>query len=98
MHRSRILLRLLPEYGGGSRIVNKLASGIPDLVVEVCRSSRSFDLGPKLAMYQRVGVPEYLAVLVEEQRFEWRRLHDGSYRIHPTGEDGIAKSDVFPGL
>src|SRR5688572_18318547 len=41
-----VALRLLPQFGGRTNIPGKLATGAPELVVEVCQSSRSFDLGP----------------------------------------------------
>lgn len=93
-----VALRLLPEYGGGTQIVDKLASGAPELVVEICLSSRSYDLGPKLALYQRAGVQEYIAVLLEERRVEWRVLEGGSYRLMERDEAGLFRSAVFPGL
>ena len=66
--------------------------------MEVAASSRSYDLGPKLALYQRAEVPEYVAALVEEARIEWRVLEKGSYRLMPTDADGIFRSKAFPGL
>jgi hypothetical protein len=93
-----LALSLNPEYGGQMRLTPRnLASGIPDLIVEICRSSRSYDLGPKLALYQRASVPEYVAILVEERRFEWRVLVQGSYQFLEA-ENGIFRSRVFPGL
>lgn len=93
-----LALRVLPEHGGASRLSGKLVDGVPELIVEVCGSTRSFDLGPKLSMYERAGVPEYVTVLIEERRFECRRLRGQEYRIHPPEEDGIIKSHMFPGL
>jgi Uma2 family endonuclease len=72
--------------------------GRPDLVVEVCRSSRSYDLGPKLALYQKARVPEYLAVLIEEKRIEWRSLKGDRYQLITPDHDGFLKSRIFPGL
>jgi hypothetical protein len=93
-----LTLSLKPEYGGKMEIGQRdLATGLPELVVEVCRSSRSYDLGPKLALYERAGVPEYLAILVEERRFEWRILDQGRYRLMEAS-DGIFRSRILPGL
>jgi Uma2 family endonuclease len=93
-----VALSLNPEYGGKMEIgPRELASGFPELVVEVCRSSRSYDLGPKLALYERAGVPEYLAILIEERRFEWRILDQGRYRLIEAS-DGIFRSRILPGL
>ena len=93
-----LALFVLPEYGGRIRIEESFLSGAPELVVEISRSSHSYDLGPKLALYQRAGVQEYAAVLVEEERIEWRILEDGSYRLMKPSPEGIYKSRVFPGL
>jgi hypothetical protein len=92
-----VALRLLPEFGGKSSVSGKLVRGAPELVAEVCLSSRSFDLGPKLALYQRAGVAEYVAILLEERHVQWRVLENGSYRLLDL-EDGLFRSRVFPGL
>lgn len=92
-----VALRYFPEFGGRTDMSDELASGAPELVVEIAKSSRSFDLGPKLALYQRAGVTEYVAVLVSERRVQWRMLEGGSYVLSsPT--DGVFRSRVFPGL
>jgi hypothetical protein len=93
-----LVLSLKPEYGGKMRVAPRdLASGIPELIVEICRSSRSYDLGPKLALYERAGVPEYLAILVEEKRFEWRVMTQGRYQFLDAA-DGVFRSRILPGL
>lgn len=83
---------------GEIKTTKDLATGRPDLVVEVAKSSRSYDLGPKLALYQRAEVQEYVTAPVEEERMEWRVLERGSYRLMPPDADGIFRSKVFPGL
>ena len=95
-----LALRRLPEAGGlsGNTEDGKYPVGPPELVVEVCRSSRSYDLGPKLALYRRAGVPEYLAVLAEEKRVEWRVLEGDRYVLLAADRDGFLKSRIFPGL
>ncbi len=95
-----LALRRLPEAGGlsGNTEDGKYPVGPPELVVEVCRSSRSYDLGPKLALYRRAGVPEYLALLVEERRVEWRVLEGDRYVLLAADRDGFLKSRIFPGL
>ena len=91
-----VALALLPQHGGKVRVVNGLATGTPELIVEVSGSSRSYDLGPKLALYQRTGVPEYLVVLVEERRIEWRILNEnGSYDLLEA-EGGAYRSRISP--
>jgi hypothetical protein len=92
-----VALRLRPEFGGRSIVSGKLVRGAPELVAEVSHSSRSFDLGPKLVLYQSAGVAEYVTILLEEQRVQWRVLEGGSYRLLQS-IDGVFKSTVFPGL
>jgi Uma2 family endonuclease len=95
-----IAMRWLPEAGGLSSNTKKgdYPEGPPELVIEICRSSRSYDLGPKLALYRKAGVPEYLALLLEERRVEWRALRNHRYTLLGPGRDGMLKSRVFPGL
>ncbi len=88
----------LRKVKGRSRVEGKFAAGVPELVAEICVSSRSYDLGPKLALYQTTGVPEYLAALVEERRVEWRYLERGSYKLLKPHRDGTLRSRIFPGL
>jgi Uma2 family endonuclease len=87
-----------PEFGGKASIFDGLAAGAPELVVEIARSSRSYDLGPKLTRYERAGVREYVVVLVQEERVEWRVMEGGAYRLQESGTSGILRSEVFPGL
>jgi len=88
---------VVPQYGGRLKVKDTLASGVPELAAETCYSSRAYDLGPKLALYQSAGVNEYVAVLVEERRIEWRILVDGSYQLLPD-DAGIYRSKILPGL
>ena len=82
--------------GGSSR--SSFLEQVPELIIEITRSSRSYDLGPKLAAYRAAGVPEYIAVLLEEKRIEWRALSGTRYRLLQPGKDGMLKSARFPGL
>jgi Uma2 family endonuclease len=91
-------LRLLPEAGGRTRIEEGLLHGAPELVVEVCASSASYDLHVKKDLYEEQHVDEYVAVLVFEREIRWHRWEDGAYRIVPPDKDGIWRSTAFPGL
>jgi hypothetical protein len=91
-------LRILPEYGGGSRVDGKYLAGPVEFLAEICRSSASYDLHVKLDLYQAAGISEYLAILVYEQEIRWHILRDGKYHLLPPGPDGIHRSLVFPGL
>jgi hypothetical protein len=54
-------------------------------------------LHQKLDLYEKAGVPEYLAILMREQEIRWHRLGKKGYQLlRPIG--GIWKSKIFPGL
>ena len=89
---------ILPEFGGRTSVKGNLAAGPPEFAAEICHSSHAYDLGPKLALYQSAGVAEYLAVLVDECRFEWRALVNGSYELLTPDYSGVYRSRILPGL
>jgi hypothetical protein len=91
-------LRILPEYGGGSWIEDNYLAGVPELFVEVCRTSYSYDLHQKLDLYEAAGIPEYLAILLFERQIRWHVLANGSYQLMPPDMDGVWRSRIFPGL
>jgi Uma2 family endonuclease len=93
-----VALRIRPEYGGRSGDQGSYASGPPELVAEVCLSSAAYDLHEKFDLYQKAGVQEYLAVLVQEQEVRWHRLVRGAYQMMKRSRDGLFRSRVFPGL
>ena len=73
--------------------------GAPELTAEICVSSSARDFGPKLALYQRAGVREYITFETKLRRITWRSLgEDGSYREITPDSDGLLPSRVFPGL
>lgn len=83
---------------GQTRIRDKCVEGAPELVVEVAASSASYDLHDKMRAYRRNGVQEYVVWRVLERAVDWFVLREGRYERLPAGEDGIYRSDVFPGL
>jgi Uma2 family endonuclease len=91
-------LRISEELGGQARVVDDYVNGPPELVVEIARSSRSNDLGPKKDEYEKAGVLEYLFVGIEPNQIRLFVLRDGVYQEMVAGEDGIYRSEVFPGL
>lgn len=91
-------LRIGEERGGRARVVGGYVHGPPDLIVEVSRSSRRYDLGPKKKGYERAGVREYVVVEQAPDRVHWFVLDGGRYGEHPSGPDGLFRSLVFPGL
>ncbi len=92
-----VLLRILPECGGRTR-TERILFGAPELVVEVSHSTRLFDLGPKLAEYERAGVLEYVVRTLEPDEVRWHVLRDGRLAAVPPDPDGWYRSTTFPGL
>jgi Uma2 family endonuclease len=91
-------LRLLPEYGGQSRMEGRYAAGAPEFLAEICLSSTAYDLHQKLEVYEEAGVQEYLAVLMREREVRWHRRVGDHFEVVPPPADGIYRSAVFPGL
>jgi Uma2 family endonuclease len=97
-HQPDRQLRIPFERGGQSRVVDGYVTGPPELVIEVARSSRSFDLGPKKGDYERAGVLEYVFVGLDPDEIRWFVRREGRFVEEPPGPDGLHRSGVFPGL
>ncbi len=94
-----ILLRLDPAAGGRSRIgEDDFVEGAPELIVEIAATSANYDMHDKKRVYARNGVTEYLVVLTYEQQVHWFALREGEYAPLSPGDDGMIRSEVFPGL
>jgi Uma2 family endonuclease len=70
----------------------------PELVAEVSASSIERDSGPRFEMYRSFGAQEYILWAVDEQRIYWYRLRGDVYELLPMDEEGVIRSEVFPGL
>ncbi len=92
------LLRILAECGGRSRDEEGYIQGAPELVVEVSKTTRYVDLGPKLEDYERAGVLEYIVRVFEPDEIHWFVSRNGRFEDLEPGPDGISRSRVFPGL
>jgi Uma2 family endonuclease len=93
------LLRLDPEHGGCSHVTeDDYLEGPPELIVEIASSSAAYDLHVKRRVYARTGVQEYLAVQMYERRVDWFVSREGVYETLLPDEDGVLRSEVFPGL
>jgi Uma2 family endonuclease len=88
----------LIRQDGASHSEGKFRQGPPELAVEICYSSQAYDLGPKLELYRRAGVQEYLTILLEDKKAQWRVLNEGRYQLMEATPDGMLKSRIFPGL
>jgi Uma2 family endonuclease len=96
-----LLLRILPEFGGQSKIAGSDAKsryihGAPELVAEIAYSRNAIDLYSKKQTYTRAGVLEYIVVSLREPEVHWFDLPNGR-RILPD-KDSLFRSSVFPGL
>jgi Uma2 family endonuclease len=91
---------LLDEARGGACRIERdgFVAGSPEFVVEVAASSVSYDMHSKLRVYQRNGVQEYLVLSTYEQHAIWHRLIGGKYARNQPGDDGVLRSQLFPGL
>jgi Uma2 family endonuclease len=93
------LLFISPELGGQVQIdADDYVNGAPELVAEVAASSEGYDLSDKLWAYRRNRVREYIVWRVAEQLIEWFVLREEIYEPLVAAEDGILRSEVFPGL
>jgi Uma2 family endonuclease len=92
-----LYLRILPEFGGQSRINDdEYVVGAPELVIEVAHSSRSLDLHGKRNDYTVNGVREYLVATLEDRRLRWFDLSADTELA--ADADGIIRLRQFPGL
>ena len=68
------------------------------MVAEIASSSASYDLGDKRDAYRRNGVREYVVWRVLEGEIDWFVLREGSYEKLTGDDDGVTRSEAFPGL
>jgi Uma2 family endonuclease len=93
------MLYLEPEVGGHSQIdSDDYLAGSPELVIEIAASSAAYDMNIKRRVYARNGVPEYVVFQVYEQQVTWFVLREHGYEPLLPGDDGILRSEIFPGL
>jgi Uma2 family endonuclease len=94
-----VALYLDHDRGGQTHIdEDGYLAGAPELVAEVAASSVSVDLGRKMTAYRRNGVREYMVWRVLDGAVDWFRLRGGQFEPLATAQDGILRSDIFPGL
>jgi Uma2 family endonuclease len=87
------------ELGGQSDVdAEGYLAGAPELIIEIARSSRTYDLGAKMADYERAGVREYVVVELDPDRVHWFVRRGDRFEELPAGPDGVYRSEVFPGL
>jgi Uma2 family endonuclease len=85
--------------GGQARISeDDYIEGTPELIAEVAASSATYDLYDKKRAYRRNGVQEYLVWRVYDQELDWFSLKAGEYLKLKPDDEGIIRSQIFPGL
>jgi Uma2 family endonuclease len=93
------VLMIEEQAGGQARLSeDDYIEGAPELVAEIAASSAAIDLGDKKRAYRRNGIREYIVWQVFEQRLDWFYLQEGEYVSLPVDENGVIRSQVFPGL
>lgn len=94
-----VVLFIDPECGGQIRLSeDDFLVGPPELVVEVSGSPLALLQGPKRRVFQKHGVKEYLIWRVRDQSIEWYILRNGQYELLTPDQNGVFRSEVFPGL
>lgn len=93
-------LLMIDRTAGGQATIDDsgYVQGAPELVAEVASSTVSIDLHDKLRVYRRNGVREYIAWRVLDRAIDWFVLRHGEYLPLVPGDDGVVRSEVFPGL
>lgn len=91
---------LLRVENGGNSCINDddYVEGAPELITEIAASSASYDLHDKKRAYRRNGVQEYIVWQIHKNRLYWFTLEQGKYVSLKPDENGVVRSQVFPGL
>ena len=93
------LLCVLPSHGGQAGIDDEdYFISAPEWAGEVAASSVSYDLHKKREVYRQHGVREYVVWRVLDREIDWFILRNGQYERLPLSEDGVYRSEFFPGL
>jgi len=92
-------LIIRPDHGGQVQIdQGGYIVGGAELVGEVSASSVSIDLHGKFRAYRRNGVREYVVWRVFDQAVDWFILRNEQFERLALGNDGLYRSQIFPGL
>jgi len=92
-------LRVLESHGGQTHNApDGCLVGAPELVVEISSTTVRKDLMLKFGIYRRQGVREYVVWRTGDGVIDWFVRQDD--RLDPiyADEDGIIRSECFPGL
>ncbi len=91
---------ILDQAAGGQAKLTEdgYLEGTPELVIEIAASSAAIDMSSKKQAYRRNGVLEYIVWQAFENRLDWFQLLEGEYQLMMPDQEGILRSQVFPGL
>jgi Uma2 family endonuclease len=93
-----LCLLIASDKGGQTRAEDDYIVGAPELIVEIASSTEALDLHRKRRDYQEAGVREYVVVVLRQARVLWFVSRGGQFEELAPGDDGIFRSEVFPGL
>jgi hypothetical protein len=92
-------LIILPEFGGQTWEDERgYVNGPPEWIGEIADSSESFDLHSKKRDYEQAGVREYMVAALRQKKLFWFVRRRGKFKELTPGDDGIYRSEAFPGL
>lgn len=94
-----VFLRIEKKAGGqSSEDEDGYIVGAPELVAEVSGSTVSIDRNLKKETYCQHGVREYLIWRVKDKALDWFALENEQFVARTPDDQGLFKSEVFPGL
>src|SRR6185437_354829 len=93
-----VSLLIFPDKGGQTREMDDYIDGPPEFIVETASSTDAIELHAKRDDYERTGVREYVVVALRQARVFWFVSRNGQFEELAPGDDGILRSEVFPGL
>jgi Uma2 family endonuclease len=93
-----LCLLISPDNGGQTRAEDDYIVGAPELIVEIASSTESVDLHAKRRDYEQAGVREYAVVVLRQARLIWFVRRGGQFEELLPGDDGVIRSETFPGL
>lgn len=92
-------LFILPEYGGHVwEDDREFLRGTPEWIGEISDSTESMDLNRKKRDYEIAGVREYMVAAIRSRQIFWFIRRRGKFKELSLANDGIFRSEVFPGL
>jgi Uma2 family endonuclease len=90
---------LIIESGGQAGVdADGYLEGGPELAAEIAAEGIDARLTAKKEAYRRHKVRELLIWRVEESKFDWYELRRGRYVLVKADEQGVIRSNTFPGL